>query len=186
MSDQNDNPTGTTDEQKPAGSTDEQTPEGTEGEQSTEGEGTEGEGEGQNGTKLTDPEELAKELTRVRAEAANYRTRLRDTEARLAEAKTPEEFAEAIAEIRAENEQLSRAVLVSEVARAHDLPKELAELLKGSTEQELKAHAKQLQKFVVAQTPGDLSGGLDPLDDDDEPSDPGALAAKYGRGRHKR
>jgi len=39
------------------------------------------------------PEWARTKLTKANSEAANYRTRLRETEAKLLEAKTPEEFA---------------------------------------------------------------------------------------------
>ena len=51
-------------------------------------------------------EQLAAELTRVRSEAANYRTKLRDAEAKLENAKTPEDIEAAVAEFKATNAKL--------------------------------------------------------------------------------
>lgn len=44
--------------------------------------------------------------------------------------------------------QAERQVLVGKVAREHQLPPELAEALRGDTEDELVEHAKRLAKFV--------------------------------------
>ncbi|MFI5840553.1 hypothetical protein ACIA8K_12675 [Catenuloplanes sp. NPDC051500] len=122
-------------------------------------------------------------LSKVRAEAGKYRTRLREAEAKLAAAKSPEDFEAAVNELRQTNSKLERDLLVEKVARTAQLPDELAELLQGSTEPELKAHAAKLQKFVTpAKEPvGELSGGLDP--NEDEAFDPvkAARAARASR-----
>lgn len=143
----------------------------------------------QSGAKPEDelPEWARTELTRARGDAARYRTALREAEAKLANAKTPEEFEAAVSEFKTRNADLEREVLVSKVARRHELPDELAEVLKGATEEELDEHAKRLKRFTVPATrePADLNGGLNPGGDDDEPNDPRALARKYGRGRRR-
>ncbi len=132
------------------------------------------------GSTLTHEQALT-ELTRVRGEAANYRTRLRQVEKQLGEAKTPEEFEAALAEARAKNAELEQSIARSDVARRFGLPDELAARLRGTTAQELEADAKALQKFAVASSaPATLSGGLDPGDDSDTETDPRALARKYG------
>ncbi|MFY1688172.1 hypothetical protein [Plantactinospora sp. WMMB782] len=132
------------------------------------------------------PEWARKELTDTRAEAANYRTRLREAESRLAEAKTPEDVERAVADIKATNEKLERDLLVATVGKG--LPDDLLGLLGESsakTEDELKAKAETLRKYASANTtpppPGDLSGGLDPSNKADA-FDPAEIArrARYG------
>lgn len=114
-------------------------------------------------------EVLRRKLTEANAEAANYRTRLREAEAKLSEAKTPEDIEAAIAEFKQRNAELERQVALTTVARKYDLPDELAALLKGDTAEEMEAVAKSLQKFVKpAPTPESLSGGLDPASDEDD------------------
>lgn len=177
MSDTLPNPNPDEQEQPPA-------PEGEQQEQSTDtpneqpegGEG--GEGGEDAGSKLSH-EDALKELARVRQEAASRRTELRDVQAKLASAKTPEEFAA----VQGEVATLSRQILVRDVADDAGLPKDLREVLKGDTEEELKAHAAILKKYIPQQDappPPSLGGGLDPSDsDDDEDSlDPKALASK--------
>jgi hypothetical protein len=130
------------------------------------------------------PEWAQKELTSVRAEAANYRTRLRDAEATLANAKTPEEVAAAIAELTDKNAKLERSLLVRDVAAEYKLPSELAELLQGDDIDALKEHAKKLAKFAPAdeeQIPEALGGGLTPNDDSDTEMDPRKLARRVRR-----
>lgn len=130
------------------------------------------------------PEWAREKLTKANAEAANYRTKLREAEKKLADAKTPEELEAAREEIRTESEQRERSLLIENVALLHRLPKELAERLRGETREELEADAKALAKFAdIDQDPGDLEGGLTPRDTDTESNDPGELARKYGRGR---
>lgn len=130
------------------------------------------------------PEWVRKSLTRANAEAANYRTRLREAEARLAEAKTPAEVEAALVELREKNAELERSIARSEVARRVGLPDELAQRLRGDTPQELEADAKALLRIAIPSTaPVALRGGLDPSDEDDGETDPGKLARKYGRRR---
>lgn len=128
------------------------------------------------------PEVLRKKLTDANAEAANYRTRLRETEDKLSKAKTPEEVEAAVADLKAKNAELERGLLVSKVAGKHELPAELAELLKGDDEAALEAHAQKLAK-LVNKTPEELSGGLRPSDTDDGEMDPRKLAARQPRRR---
>lgn len=109
-----------------------------------------------------DPKVLRKLLSDTRAEAANYRTKLRDAETKLSGAKTPEEVEAAVTELREQNAALERSLLVASVAREHELPSELAELLKGDDEESLRKHAKALQKFVTSDSPDSLDGGLNP------------------------
>jgi exonuclease VII small subunit len=110
---------------------------------------------------------LRKKLTDANAEAANYRTKLRETEAKLSSAKTVEEFEAATAELKGQVEALERQILLNNVAAKYELPTALAKRLSGTTEAELEADAKELQKLVAPAVPDSLGGGLDPDDGDD-------------------
>lgn len=157
MATENDEQTSTTEEQDTG-----TPPEGTESE-TTETDETETPPEDASSEdEDLDPKVLRKLLADTRAEAANYRTRLREAETKLSGAKTPEEFEAALAEVKAQNAALERSVLVANVAREHELPSELAELLKGDDEESLRKHAKALQKFVTSDNPDSLDGGLNP------------------------
>ncbi|WP_438470778.1 hypothetical protein [Streptomyces asiaticus] len=125
-------------------------------------------GDGTGSTEETVPSEvLRKKLTDANAEAANYRTKLRETESKLSQAKTMEEFEAATAELRGQIETLERQILLSNVAAKYELPPALAKRLTGATEAELEADAKELQKLVTPSAPASLSGGLNPDDTDD-------------------
>ncbi|QOV06134.1 head scaffolding protein [Streptomyces phage Salutena] len=126
------------------------------------------------------PEVLRKKLTEANAEAANYRTKLRETEAKLSSAKTVEEFEAATSELRGQIEALERQILLNNVAAKYELPAALAKRLSGTTEAELEADAKELQKLIVPAAPESLSGGLTP--DDGEDFDP-VKAAREARKR---
>ncbi|MFH8414363.1 hypothetical protein [Streptomyces collinus] len=126
------------------------------------------------------PEVLRKKLTDANAEAANYRTKLRETEAKFSNAKTLEEFEAATGELRGQIEALERQILLNNVAAKYELPPSLAKRLEGTTEAELEADAKELQKLVVPAAPESLSGGLTP--DDGEEFDP-VKAARAARKR---
>ncbi|MFJ6893584.1 hypothetical protein [Streptomyces hokutonensis] len=123
---------------------------------------------------------LRKKLTDANAEAANYRTKLRETEAKLSSAKTVEEFEAATAELKGQVEALERQILLNNVAAKYELPTALAKRLTGTTEAELEADAKELQKLVSPAAPESLGGGLDP--DDGEDFDP-VKAARAARRR---
>lgn len=129
------------------------------------------------------PEWARNELKKVRGEAAGYRVRLRDAEDKLKDAKTPEEFASALADIQLKNAELERGLLVTKVAAKHSLPPELAEVLKGDDEAALEAHAKKLAAFVSPSNPASLSGGLNPGESDDD-FDPVKLAQEARRNRY--
>jgi exonuclease VII small subunit len=124
---------------------------------------------------------LRKKLTDANAEAANYRTKLRETEAKLSAAKTVEEFEAATSELRGQIETLERTILLNNVAAKYELPTALAKRLSGTTEAELEADAKELQKLVSPAAPESLSGGLDPDDKDDfDPVKAARAARKRG------
>jgi len=140
----------------------EQTPETN----STAAEETPNEGDDKRQEELP-PEVLREKLTRANAEAAKYRTQLRETQEKLKNAKTIEEFNAAVEELTKRNAELEQSLLRNEVARTYKLPNELAEVLKGATKEELEAHAKKLQKFaVIPEESGELRGGLDPSDNE--------------------
>jgi hypothetical protein len=127
------------------------------------------------------PEWARKELTSVRAEAANYRVKLREAEASLQNAKTPEEFESARTELSTRIAELESSLLRSNVARKFELPDELAARLRGATEAELEADAKSLLRFVAPVVPESLGGGLTPSDDGDDEMDPRKLARRTRR-----
>ncbi|WJN63185.1 head scaffold protein [Streptomyces phage phiScoe45] len=127
------------------------------------------------------PEWARKELTKVRGEAANYRTKLREAETSLQNAKTPEEFESARTELSKRIAELEHEVVVSKVARKYELPDELVPLLKGGDEAALEAVAKTLSKYAVTPAPESLGGGLTPSDNDDDEMDPRKLARRTRR-----
>jgi hypothetical protein len=144
------------------------------GEPNNEGQEPENNGQQQDDGSSTGPEKTVdwyeKELTKTRNEAASWRTQLRDVQEQLKNAKTPEEFEAARAELESRNKDLERELLKAKVAKGDPtknipaLPDDLAALLKGDTEEELNAHAEVLRKYVTPQgaPPGRLVGGLDP------------------------
>lgn len=115
---------------------------------------------------------LRANLTKANQEAARYRTRLRDVEKALEERKTPEQVEELLDALKVERETAERSLLIENVALKHNLPTELAELLKGNSREELEEHAKTLAKFAPKQEgdvpPGDLDGGLNPGNGNDD------------------
>ncbi|MFE0771974.1 hypothetical protein [Streptomyces sp. NPDC058861] len=128
------------------------------------------------------PDWARKELAKVRGEAAGYRTRLRNAETALSEAKSPEQFEAALAEVKQQNAALERSLVVASVARKYDLPEALAGRLHGATPEELEADAKALQALVVPAAPLALGGGLTPSDDEDDGEmDPRKLARRTRR-----
>ncbi|AUG87194.1 head scaffolding protein [Streptomyces phage Omar] len=126
---------------------------------------------------------LRKELTSTRAEAANYRTKLREVEAKLSQAKTVEEFEATTSELRGQIEALERQILLKDVAAKYELPEALAKRLSGSTPDELEADAKELQKLVAPPEPESLGGGLTPEDDTDD-FDPVKAVENFRRSRY--
>ncbi|ATI18710.1 scaffolding protein [Streptomyces phage Daudau] len=154
------------------------TPEGGTTETSTE----EKPGEEKPAEETVPPEVLRKKLTDANAEAANYRTKLREAESKLSSAKTVEEFEAATAELKGQIEALERSILLRDVAAKYELPEALAKRLTGTTPEELEADAKELQKLVAPAAPETLSGGLDP-EDNDEDFDP--VKAVYAARRNR-
>ncbi|ATI18631.1 scaffolding protein [Streptomyces phage Amethyst] len=126
---------------------------------------------------------LRKQVTSANAEAANYRTKLRETEAKLSQAKTLEEFEAATSELKGQIETLERQILLKDVAAKYELPEALAKRLTGTTPEELEADAKELQKLVAAPEPESLGGGLTPEDDTDD-FDPVKAVEQFRRSRY--
>jgi hypothetical protein len=130
------------------------------------------------------PDWAQKELSRARNEAGKYRTERNDLREKLKDAKTPEDIEAATKEYVSKVEELERELARERVAREFSLPNELAERLRGDTEDELKADAKALQKFARPARGGsdDPKGGLDPSNEPDN-FDPKAEAARLRRAR---
>lgn len=128
------------------------------------------------------PESVKKKLTKLRSEAAGWRTQLREAERKLAEAKSPEDFARVQQEFTDQLRSKDREIVLAK----HPLPPELAERLKGGTLEEMLADAKALSKFVTplpSVDDGPLGGGLDPSDPDDGSYDPAKRAQEIRRRR---
>lgn len=175
---------GTKDGTESTESTEGTSTESTEGNAPANDEGTNTEGSGSTATPEDElPEWARNELKKARGDAARYRTGLRDAEAKLAAAKTPEEFETATRELAEQNAKLSREIAVRDVAAKHGLPPALAARLQGSTPEEMEADAVELAKLVAPAptSSGTPSGGLDPSADDDDEMDPRKLAARHRR-----
>ena len=126
------------------------------------------------------PEWAQKQIKDLRTENADRRTRATTAETALKAAKTPEEFATALAEWTTKNTDLEREL----VGATYNLPDALTALLKGTSREELETHAKSLQLLIAAPpATGDLSGGLTPNSDEDGESNPLALAKRANRTR---
>ncbi|ARF55121.1 hypothetical protein B1H19_13735 [Streptomyces gilvosporeus] len=125
-----------------------------------------------------DADALRTELKAVRAEAAKYRTKARETAEALKAAKTPEEY-QAVADRAAELEtELQRERL----ARKYNLPDALAARISGEDDDAREADAKALAELFHNRGDGVGRGGLDPSVTT-APSDPGELAASIPRAR---
>lgn len=134
------------------------------------------------------PDWARKELTRTRKEAADRRVALREAEAKLKDAKTPEEFASATAELTEKIETLEYDLAKAVVVREHKIPAEYEEFLDVPREQ-LADKAKKLAALISASSKGDdvddldeLSGGLVPRRGGSLPSDVSELIATIPRG----
>lgn len=131
-------------------------------------------------------EDARKALKKTRTENASWRTKHRDLEAKLADAKTPEQVEELVGQMKTEREAGEHALVVENVALKHKLPDDLAKVLgeasAGKSREELDAHAKTLAKYAPKDDegpdPDDLEGGLGGGNDDDGSFDPTAHAKK--------
>lgn len=130
------------------------------------------------------PEWAKKKISDLNAESASWRTKFRDAEQKLANAKTPEDFAAAAAEFATQRTALERELVIAKAG----LPEELHEFVTGTTQEELETSAAKLAKFVKPEPKqpapkGDLNGGLNKRDDDDSGN---AVAASVARIRAAR
>lgn len=121
------------------------------------------------------PEWARKQLTKANAEAASYRTQLREAQDRLGSAKTIEDFEAA----RLESEKALAAKDREIVALKYKLPSRLASRLQGNSLDELEADAKELAAELApaARNAPRPTGGLTPTTSGQaERFDPRALA----------
>lgn len=130
------------------------------------------------------PEWAKKKISDLNAENANWRTKFREAEQKLASAKTPEEFAAAQSDFAKQRTDLERALVIATAG----IPEELQEFVQGTTKEELEASAAKLAKFVKEPprqpAPKDeLNGGQKPRSDEDDAS---AVAAAIARVRARR
>lgn len=124
------------------------------------------------------PEWARESLSKANSEAAKYRVRAKELQEELDELMSKVGSFE---ELQQEYQGLKKAMLVRDVADEFGLPKELAEVLKGDSEEEIREHAETLAKFVPRSAGpkkdlDDLKGGLDPEEDPSPKVDPVALA----------
>lgn len=130
-------------------------------------------------------EVLREKVTKANSEAANYRTKLREAEDKLKDAKSPEEVDEIVKQLTKDREEGEHALLVENVALKFNLPEKAQKRLAGTTREELEADAKELAElFGTDEDDEDLNleGGLEPRNrESSDPDDPRALAAKYGK-----
>lgn len=129
------------------------------------------------------PEWAQKEIKTTRAEAANYRTRLREVEKELSEAKTPEEFAAALADLNKKNTELEVELTRTKVARQFSLPDELVALVQGPTREDMEKAAELLAKHAKVETVSyaGKGGGLNPTQGPAIETDPRKLQERFPR-----
>jgi|GEM_PF-1785593 len=159
-----------------------ETPAETPAEEEAPGEG-EGEGEGESVDDL--PAWAQARLRRLGNENAARRKANEELTAKLAGAKTTEEFEAAVTELRNANASLEREAKLATVAHTHTLSAEALTLLEDVPTDKLEARAKALATLFgsPATTSRTPSGGLVP-DDDDEGFDPVKAAAEARRRRY--
>lgn len=132
------------------------------------------------------PDWARTKLTKANGEAARYRTRLRELEAKFQGAKTPEEFEAATKELAEANRATELTLAKERALRKHDLDEADLVLFDDVTDPEkvdaiAKRYAERIGSGSGSTT---LRGGLDPTDDDTDTMNPGELAKKYGRRRY--
>jgi hypothetical protein len=132
------------------------------------------------------PEWARTELSKVRSEAASYRTRLREAEKQLEAATPAADLESRITELTETKTQLERKVLVEQAARKHGLPDDLAALVQGEDAAAIEAHATALAKYAPTSGPDaeSLSGGLNPSGDADDGFDPVEVAKEARASRY--
>lgn len=116
-------------------------------------------------------------------EAQQLRNTLRETQEKLAQAKTPEEFAE----VQKNTAELTRKLAISDAARKHKLSDDALELLDGVPADQIEARAEKLAKLAAPAAPPappkqvtkvPLRGGSKPGEEVDS-EDGAALWRKY-------
>lgn len=87
-------------------------------------------------------------------EAASRRVALRELEERVKDAKTPEEFNTALADVKAKEVELTNTLARERAARKHALTDDLLEFLTADSEEGIEAQAEKLAalKPVAVQT----------------------------------
>lgn len=114
------------------------------------------------------PEEFAwlkNDLEATRREAAGRRVELRELQDKTKDAKTPEEFAAAVADAARKSTELEVELARERVARKHNLDDELLEFLTGKSSEEIEAQAVKLAALkppVVPASRPALRGGVNP------------------------
>lgn len=131
---------------------------------------------------------LRKKVTEANAEAANYRTKLREAEDALKNAKSPEEVAAIIKGLTDERETTEHSLVVENVSLKAKLPEDLTALLAdysvGKTREQIEAHALVLAKYAPVTEDEDVTprGGLRPQTEEGA-FDPVATVQKNRRRR---
>lgn len=143
-----------------------------------EAEKTDSDDEAEDGGDELPVEVLREKLTKANAEAANYRTKLREAEKAVKAFEgyvSPEDRDSAV-------EQGRLDLLAENVALKYKLPPKLQKRLVGNTREELEADAKELAAdFADTNESLHLEGGLSPRKRDGSNSmNPGELALKHG------
>lgn len=129
------------------------------------------------------PEWAQSEIRRLRQEAGGFRTKLREAQEALTNAKSPEDIEKAVSEaVASVNAQLADAER-RYIGAKHQLPDELASRIQGSTPEEMEADAKKLAKLLGSEADPELSGGLTP-GSSDEVFDPVAEAKRVRASRY--
>lgn len=112
------------------------------------------------------PEEFAwlkNDLEATRREAAGRRVELRELQDKTKDAKTPEEFAAAVAAAAQRSDALEVELARERVARKHALDDSMLEFLTGKTSEEIEAQATKLAALRPADSfRAPLSGGASP------------------------
>lgn len=93
------------------------------------------------------------EVESVRREAGNYRTQLRDEQAKWKDAKTPDEVQALLSESTARTAQLEAAAERERVARKFNIPDEFMEFLTATDAEALAAQAEKLAAVAAPPAP---------------------------------
>lgn len=129
------------------------------------------------------PEWARAEIKNLRGENAQRRTTSNELKAQLDAAKSQEDIDAAVAAANAKVTELERSLSIA--THTAGLPAEAAELVTGTTDEEIKASADKVRALLAGATPAkepdlNASGGLNPKGTRGDVGgyDPGALAAE--------